>query len=96
VVDGSLPVCMWNWNSLIVRDGYQRHISILVEKLPQIRRMHHSVHRGDCGDFISARQREMDIVAVKVNHVELTYALSLASRTLLEKRPIAPGVAATG
>jgi hypothetical protein len=64
---------MWNWNALIVRNGYQRHFPVLLEKLPQIRRVHHSVHRGDCGDFISAHQGEMDIVAVKVNHVELTY-----------------------
>lgn len=73
MVDGPLPVCMGDGSALIVRDRYQRHLAVFLEELPQVRRVHHSVHRGQGRDLMSAHQRKMDVIAVKVNDVELAH-----------------------
>ena len=70
MVDGRLPVGRRDRPALVVGDRDERHLGILVEQRPHVRRVQPAVQGRDARAWVAPQQREVQVVAVEVDDVE--------------------------
>ena len=75
VVDGRLPVGPRQRPALVVGDGDERHLGVLLEQGLLVRGMQPAVQGGDARARVAPQQREVDVVAVEVDDVEAGHVL---------------------
>src|ERR1041385_5854501 len=75
MVNSGLPVHPWQRRSLRVGDRNYRHVSKLPVKRNQIRNIQPTVQCRHVRDWLSATQREVQIINMKMDDIELRSAL---------------------
>ncbi len=74
VKDGCPPVGPWQRPALSVRNRYQRHLPELTIDPAQLGKIQPSVQRGQLRNTLASRGCKMQVIDVKVNHVEFVRA----------------------
>ena len=82
VIDGRLPVHVRQRLSLIVRNRNHRHLAEFLVQRHEVGQVETTVERGDMRMATAARQREVQVINVVMNDVELVGA----ARYLLEQQ----------
>ena len=70
MIDRRLPVGPRQRPALRVGDRNQRHFGIFLKECLLVRRIEPAVQRGNVRRRMAAQHREMQVVAVEVDHVE--------------------------